>query len=184
MYAGNERPTEQIRCRSEREPVMVADGVHIMLAVALVVLVVRTDRAEPYLVAIVTAGVPDLDWFLFTYFAETGYLTGQLWTHRGITHSLFALLLCVGVGYRFGFWRPAALGYGSHLVADFLTGEIQLLAPFSTELYGMYYDWVLGSLLAGAFALLVIVLGLGVMVNRDRLDARGGPWAGVADWFG
>lgn len=146
---------------------MVADGVHVLLAVSLVVAVLRTRRAEPYLVAILTASVPDLDKYLFTPFVYAGYLSGSLWTHRGITHSLLVLLLFVGAARRVGHWRAAAIGYGSHLVADYLTGGIRLFAPFTVRLYGLYYDWMLGNVVAGSFAVVVTLAGLAAMLRLD-----------------
>lgn len=146
---------------------MVADGVHILLAVALVLAVLRTDRAEPYLVAILAAGLPDLDRYLFTPFIYSGYLSGPIWTHRGITHSLLAFALVVGAAHLVGHWRAAALGYGSHLIADFMTGGVRLFAPFTVGIHGLYYDWMLGNLVAGTFALVVTLAGLAAMLRAD-----------------
>lgn len=146
---------------------MVADGIHILLAVALFALVSRTDRVDAYLVVIVAAGVPDLDRYLFTPFIYSGYLTGPIWTHRGITHSLFALLLFVGAAHLIGHWRAAAVGYGSHLIADFITGGIRLFSPFTITPHGLYYDWMLGNVVAGTFAALVIAREL---VRRTRAE--------------
>lgn len=170
---------------------MVADGVHVLLGVSLVVAVLRTRRAEPYLVAILAASVPDLDKYLFTPFVYAGYLSGPLWTHRGITHSLLALLLFVGAAYRVGHWRAAVLGYGSHLVADYLTGGIRLFAPFTVRLYGLYYDWMLGNVVAGSFAVVVTLVGLAAMLRLDgdadanaTTDTGTGAVAAADDPFG
>lgn len=158
---------------------MVADGVHILLGVALVALLLRTDRVEPYLVVILAAGLPDLDRYLFTPFIYSGHLSGPIWTHRGITHSLVALLLFVGLAHLAGEWRPAALGYGSHLLADFVTGGIRLFAPFSVQPHGLYYDWMLGNVVAGTFALLVVLAELTVRF-RDGDEPTGvGSGTGV-----
>lgn len=146
---------------------MVDDGIHILLGVALVALLIRPDRVEPYLVVVLAASLPDLDRYLFAPFVYTGYLSGPLWTHRGITHSVVALVLVVGTAYAVGLEAPAALGYGSHLAADFLTGGVRLLASLSTAQYGLYYDWVIGNVVAGTVAGLVIVAELAVRLRRD-----------------
>lgn len=155
---------------------MVADGIHILLGVALVALLARTDRVEAYLVVILAAGLPDLDRYLFSPLVYGGYLSGPIWTHRGITHSLAVLCLVIGVGHLLGYWRPAAIGYGSHLIADFLTGSIRLGAPFTTRPYGLHYDWMLGNIVLGAFATLVVVAELAVRV-RDGQES-----AGIRGW--
>lgn len=157
---------------------MVADGVHILLGVALVSLLLRTDRVEPYLVVILAAGLPDLDRYLFTPFLYSGYLSGAIWTHRGITHSLAAFLLFVGAARLIGHWRPAVLGYGSHLVADFLTGGIRLFAPLSIRPHGLYYDWMLGNLVAGGFAVVVVLADLAVRLHDG--DERAAASDGIA----
>ena len=150
---------------------MVADGVHILLAVALFALVARSDRVEGYLVVVIAAGVPDLDRFMFTPFIYQGYISGPIWTHRGITHSLLALLLFVGAASYLGLWRAAAVGYGSHLAADLLTGGIRLFSPLTIRYYGLYYDWMVGNVVAGTFAALVIGRELVVRTQADPLDA-------------
>lgn len=166
---------------------MVADGVHILLAVALVIVVLRTDRAEPYLIAILAAGIPDLDRYLFTPLLYSGYLTGPVWTHRGITHSLVAFLLFVAIARSVGHWRAAALGYGSHLVADYFTGSIRLFAPFSPRPYGLYYDWMLGNVVAGSFAVVVVLLGLAALLRRESATAdverRTDPFGRLSEWW-
>lgn len=152
---------------------MVADGVHVLFAIALVVVLLRTRRAEPYLIAVLAAGGPDLDRYLFAPFIYRGYLAGPLWTHRGITHSLFLMAVFVAVAYAVGHWRAGVIGYGSHLVADYATGGIRLFAPLDASLYGLYLDWMLGNLVVGAFSVVVIAVGLGAMLTttEDRDDA-------------
>ncbi|MFW5919696.1 MAG: metal-dependent hydrolase [archaeon] len=162
---------------------MVADGIHVMLAIALVMVLLRTDRVEPYLIAILTAGLPDLDRFLFTPFIYQGYLSGPMWSHRGVTHSLLAFALLTGIGYAIGYWRPAAIGHGSHLITDYLTGGIRLFAPVSPRLHGLYYDWTMGSVIAGGFASIVVVVGLGVLIYRDRVDESTVPNVRVTQWL-
>jgi len=149
---------------------MVADGVHVLFAPALVMVLLRTDRAEPYLVAVLFAGVPDLDRFLFGSLVAGRYLSGPVWAHRGLTHSLLAMALFVGIAYLVGEWRAGAIGYGSHLAADFLTGGVRLFVPFDTGTYGLGFDWLLGSALAGAFSSVVLIAGLAAMAHRERAD--------------
>jgi inner membrane protein len=150
---------------------MVADGIHILLAIALFALVSRTDRVEAYLVVVIMAGLPDLDRYLFTPFIYSGYISGPIWTHRGITHSIFALLLFVSVAHLIGHWRAAVVGYGSHLAADFMTGGIRLFSPLTIRQHGLYYDWMLGNVIAGTFAALVIAGELLVRTRVDEADA-------------
>jgi inner membrane protein len=165
---------------------VVADGVHILLAVALVIVLLRTERVEPYLVAILAAGVPDLDKYLFTPLIYSGYLSGPIWTHRGITHSLFAFALFVGAAHLVGQGRAAAVGYGSHLAADFATGAIRLFAPFTVRLHGLYYDWVFGNVVAGTFALAVTLAGLAAMLSDPdpgEVDSRTDPLGRLGEWW-
>lgn len=147
---------------------MVADGIHILVAIALVMVLLRTDRAEPYLVGVLAAALPDLDRYLFTPLVYEGYLSGPMWTHRGITHSLFAFAVLTGLGYAIGYWRPAAIGHGSHLLADFWTGGIRVFAPFDLRIHGLYYDWMLGNVILGSFASIVVVVGLWLLIYEDR----------------
>lgn len=159
---------------------MVADGVHILLAVALVSVLLVSDRVEVYLIAVLTGGLPDLDRYLFTPFLYDGYLTGVIWTHRGITHSVLAFALVVGAAAYIGLWQPAAIGYGSHLAADFLTGGIRLWAPFGIRPYGLHYDWLLGNVALGVFAVAVIAVDL---VRRCRTASGAeGPAEAPGGW--
>lgn len=140
---------------------MVADGVHILLAIALVYLCFRTTEAGPYLVAALAASIPDVDMFLFHPLIELGYVEGIVWGHRGVTHSLFVGLLFVGLVAAVGPWRPAALGFGSHVAFDLVTGGVRLFAPLSAEMVGLSAGWLLfnllGSLIAGAVLVVAIV---------------------------
>jgi inner membrane protein len=149
---------------------MVADGVHVLLGPALVMLLFRSGRAEPYLVAMLSAGLPDLDRFLFGPLIDWGYLAGPLWAHRGITHSLLVMALFVGLAHQVDEARAGAIGYGSHLAADFLTGNVRLFAPFDVTAYGLGYDWLLGSAVAGGFSSVVLVVGVVAMARRERVD--------------
>lgn len=168
---------------------MVADGIHILLAVSLIVVLLRTDRVEAYLLGILAAGLPDLDRYLLSPLVYGGYLSGPIWTHRGITHSLFAMVLVVGMARLAGLMWPAAIGYGSHLIADFATGSIRLFAPFSVRPYGLYLDWGLGNVVAGAVATLIILAELAgrLRAGDHRDDAEGridsvAHHAGVRIW--
>lgn len=165
---------------------MVADGVHVLLGAALVMVLLRTERVEPYLVALLFAGVPDLDRYVFGPLIAAGHLSGPLWAHRGITHSLLAMALFVGLALLLREWRAGAIGYGSHLVADFLTGTLRLFAPFDLRAYGLGLDWLLGSAVAGGFSGVVLVVGLVAMAHPERVArlrlgvrrrARGAQWS-------
>ena len=151
---------------------MVADGVHVLLGPALVMVLLRTDRVEPYLVALLFAGVPDLDRYLFGALAlpTNGYLWESVFVHRGITHSLLAMALFVGIAYLIGEWRAGAIGYGSHLTADFLTGGVELFSPFVVQRYGLELNWLLASATTGAFSGVVLVVGVAAMSNPERAD--------------
>ena len=145
---------------------MVADSVHILVGVALVALVNRTDDAVPYLVAALTAAVPDVDLFLFTFVLPEA--SAPVFAHRGITHSLLVAVVVVTLFAPLGEWRAAALGYGSHLVADYLTGQVMLLAPASTDTYGVAFGWYTLSAVLGGAAIAVVLV---TVVAFSRPDA-------------
>jgi len=63
---------------------MVATGVHILISLALVVLLFRSERPEPYLVTALAAAVPDIDTFVFRPLIELGYLEGGAVDASGI----------------------------------------------------------------------------------------------------
>lgn len=148
---------------------MVATGVHILLGLALVSLVVRSDRPEPYLVAALAATVPDADTFVFRPLVELGYVSSIVWTHRGLTHSLLAGFVVVALLSAFGPWRAAAIGFGSHVVFDMLSGGVRLLAPVDQTLYGISLDWLLLNMLTSAVAVVVILGGLlGMKYDLER----------------
>ena len=139
---------------------MVADGAHILLGLALVVVVFRSRRPEPYLVTALAAAFPDSDIVIFHPLVELGYVEGAMWTHRGLTHSLPVAVIVVAVLSYFGPWRAAAIGYGSHILLDYLTGGVRLFAPLDHALYGQSFDWLLMNLLTSVFAIVVILGGL------------------------
>jgi inner membrane protein len=151
---------------------MVADGVHVLLGPALVMILLRTERVEPYLVALLFAGVPDLDRYLFGALSlpTNGYVWESVFVHRGITHSLLAMALFVGIAYLIGEWRAGAIGYGSHLTADFLTGGVELFSPFVVQRYGLELNWLLASATAGALSAVVLTGGVMVMAHPERAD--------------
>jgi inner membrane protein len=151
---------------------MVADGVHVLLGPAVVMVLLRTRRVEPYLVALLFAGVPDLDRYLFDVLSlpTNGYVWESVFVHRGITHSLLAMALFVGLAYLIGEWRAGAIGYGSHLTADLLTGGIQLFSPFALQRYGLELNWLLASAVTGASSSAVLVVGVMAMSHPERVD--------------
>ncbi|WP_226479995.1 metal-dependent hydrolase [Natrinema amylolyticum] len=139
---------------------MVADGVHILLSLALVLLLFRAERPEPYLVAALAAAFPDIDIVIFPLLADIGYGESLLWSHRALTHSLLVGVVVVGLLSYFGPWRAAAVGFGSHIVMDLLSGGVRLLAPVDDTLYGASFDWLLLNTLTAAVAVTVILGGL------------------------
>ena len=139
---------------------MVATGVHILIGLALVLLIVPSERPEPYLVAALAAAVPDIDTFVFRPLVELGYVSSIVWTHRGLTHSLLAGLVGVALLSAVGPWRAAAIGFGSHVAFDMLSGGVRLFAPVDQTLYGITLDWLLLNMLTSAVAVVVILGGL------------------------
>ncbi|MDF9744239.1 metal-dependent hydrolase [Natrinema salsiterrestre] len=139
---------------------MVADGVHILFSLALVLLLFRSNRPEPYLVTALAAAFPDIDIVLFPLLADFGYEAGVLWSHRALTHSLLAGVVVVGLLSVFGPWRAAAVGFGSHILMDLLSGGVRLFAPLDATLYGLSIDWLLLNMLTSVFAVTVLLGGL------------------------
>jgi len=139
---------------------MVADGAHILLGLAFAMLVFRTRRAEPYLVAVLASSIPDSDKFVFTPLLRMGYVDGFIWIHRGITHSLLFGVMLVLVLSSIGPWRAAAVGFASHVTFDFLTGGVQLFAPFSSRFFGFDLGYTLMNVVSMVFAVTVLAGGL------------------------
>lgn len=135
---------------------MVADGAHILLSMALVLLILRERQPEPYFVAVLAASIPDADKFVFTPLIELGYIEGVIWFHRGVTHSLLFGVLLVFVLSIFGPWRAAVIGVFSHLCLDFLTGGVRLLIPLDNGLYGLEFNWLLTNVLAMVVAVTIL----------------------------
>lgn len=150
---------------------MVADGAHLLLSLSLVLVLFRARRAEPYLVAVLAAAIPDVDKFVFDPLVRMGFVDGVLWTHRGLTHSLlFGVLLVLALS-AIGPWRPAAVGFGSHVLFDFLTGGVRLFAPLDAGLYGLEFDWILTNIVTMVFSVTVILGGL-LFLHRRAVVRR------------
>ncbi|ELY67582.1 metal-dependent hydrolase [Natrinema versiforme] len=139
---------------------MVATGVHILIGLALAVVVCRSERAEPYLVAALAAAGPDIDTFVFRPLIQLGYVSGPLWSHRGLTHSLVGGVVVIVLLSSVGPWRVAAIGFGSHVGFDMLTGGARLFVPVDPTLYGTSVDWLLLNMLASVVAVTLILGGL------------------------
>lgn len=139
---------------------MVADGAHVLASLALVLVLFRARRVEPYLVAVLAAAIPDSDKFVFGPLVRLGYLDGAVWTHRGLTHSLLFGVVLVLVLSQLGPWRAAALGFVSHITFDFLTGGVRLLVPFHPGLFGFEFSWVLLNVATMTLSVATIIAGL------------------------
>lgn len=139
---------------------MVMDGVHVLLALALVLALFRSRRVDPYLVAVLAAAAPDVDKFVLDPLVRLGYVHGAVWAHRGVTHSLFFGVALVWALSYVGPWRAAAVGFFSHLSFDFLTGGVLLFAPFDPTLYGTSYSWLLANILVTTVSVAVLLAGL------------------------
>jgi len=162
---------------------MVATGVHILVGLALVVLVVRSRRPEPYLVAALAATVPDSDTFVFQPLVELGYVAGALWSHRGLTHSLLGGIIVVAFLSYFGPRWAAAIGFGSHLFLDSFSGGVQLFAPLDQTLYGLSVDWLLLNSLTSAVAVPMILGGLLALKYDVEYQLPPSPSKPVLKWF-
>lgn len=139
---------------------MVADGAHILLSLSLVLVIFRTRRAEPYLVAVLAASFPDVDIFVLHPLVENGYVDGVIWTHRGLTHSLSVGVLLILILSYFGPWRPAVVGFFSHVFFDFLTGGVRLFAPLDSSLYGFTVDWTVANVIVICISTITLFTGL------------------------
>lgn len=155
---------------SPPDTAMVADGAHLLLSLALVVLLFRARRAEPYLVAVLAAAIPDSDKFLFDPLVQLGYVDGAVWTHRGLTHSLLFGVLLILVLSMLGPWRAAAVGFVSHITFDFLTGGVRLFVPFDPGLYGLQLSWLLLNIMTMVFSVTVILAALLHLRHRERVQ--------------
>ncbi|MFC6826962.1 metal-dependent hydrolase [Halopelagius fulvigenes] len=159
---------------------MVADGVHVLVALAVVFLAFRAERPEPYLVAALAAIFPDIDVYLLPVLVDSGYVHGPVWAHRGMTHSLLGgCVVVLGLSY-FGPWRAAAAGFISHIALDFVTGGVYLLAPVTSVRYGVSGGWLLLNMLASVVSVTVILTGSRYLRTEGSLDRSPGD---VADAF-
>lgn len=149
---------------------MVADSIHILFGMALVAVIMRTRRPEPYIVAALAAALPDIDIFLLEPLLHHDIVSSIFWAHRGLTHSIVALAVFVLAAWLVGQWRPAAIGYGSHLVADAVTGGAMLFAPFSAQQYGFQFDWMIGNVAVGLASILLLVGWVFVLLG-ERPDS-------------
>lgn len=162
---------------------MVADGVHILLSLALTLILFRSRRSEPYLVTALAAAVPDIDIVVFRPLIELGYVEGVLWAHRGVTHSVVAGVVVIGLLSLVGPWRAAAVGFGSHIGFDLLSGGVRLFAPVDHTLYGTSVDWLLLNLLTSVFAVTVILGGLFGMKYDFASQRRSFASKPILEWL-
>ena len=98
-------------------------------------------------IAVLCSVLPDVDILGFRF----GIRYGDLWGHRGMTHSLlFAAVIAVVMAFRFGFpgaerWKMMMLLFvitASHGVLDALTNGglgIAFFSPFNRERY--FFPW-------------------------------------------
>lgn len=149
---------------------MVADSIHILFGIALVAVSFQSRRPEPYLVAALAAALPDIDIFLFEPLVTNDVVTSTALTHRGFTHSIAALVVFVLLAWTVGQWLPAAIAYGSHIFADFVTGRVMLFAPVSAQTYGLSYNWLLSSVAVGVVSVVLLTAWL-LVLTGDRSEA-------------
>lgn len=149
---------------------MVADGVHVLAALASVFLVFRAERPEPYLVGALAAAFPDIDSYLFPTLVDSGVVSGAVWAHRGMTHSLFVGVVVVLALSYFGPARAAALGFLSHVVLDFFTGGVLLFAPLDATRHGVSLGWLLLNALTSIASVTAILAGSRYLRARGPLE--------------
>lgn len=154
---------------------MVADGTHVLLGLAIVLVLFRSRRPEPYLVSVLAAAFPDVDILVLQPLVQQGYLHGAIWTHRGVTHSLLMGVVVVAVLSSVGPWRAAAAGFLTHIVSDFFTGGVQLFAPLDNGLYGMRLGWILVNAVLMSLSIFAIVGGLAYMKYEPDLPGISVP---------
>lgn len=164
---------------------MVADGVHVLVALALVVVVLRERRPEAYLVGALAAAFPDIDVYVLPALVDLGYVHGPVWGHRGVTHSLLAGAVVTLALSRFGPWRAAAIGFFSHLAFDAVTGGVYLLAPATSVRYGISGGWLLLNMLASVASVAAILAGSRYLwTETDTRRFPSNVADGVLDRFG
>ncbi|SFF78798.1 inner membrane protein [Halopelagius inordinatus] len=164
---------------------MVADGVHVLVALALVLSIFRSERPEAYLVAALAAAFPDIDSYIFPTLVDLGVVHGAVWTHRGMTHSLFVGVVVVLALSYFGPWRAAAVGFLSHVTLDFVTGGVLLVAPVTAVRYGVSAGWLLLNMVASVVSVAVLLVGSRYLWVETSLDRSSSDAAtGVFERFG
>ncbi len=124
-------------------------------------------------VAILGALLPDIDHPKSVMGRWVPFLSvplSKILGHRGLTHSLLALVAAAGLGmvaatHWPGFGFPLALGYLSHLLGDFFTGGgIPLLYP-STRRYTAPLRVAVGGL-GEKLVFLGLTLTLAVLIHE------------------
>ncbi|MCK8784648.1 metal-dependent hydrolase [Roseomonas sp. NAR14] len=83
-------------------------------------------QTEPIALGLAALGalLPDIDHPRSWVGQHTTLLSkpiAMFFSHRGLTHSLLAIALCLVLLRARAFWTPLAVGYLSHLAADLLT---------------------------------------------------------------
>lgn len=121
-----------------------------------------------YIVAVFASLLPDIDdnrSYIGSRFAFIAFPFRMIFGHRGITHSLLMLAILSGLvffyGNEFNWIIPFAIGYGSHLLADFVTNSgIPLFYPYSQR-YKFFVTFETGSIKE---YVVVFVLSLGITI--------------------
>ncbi|PTD94205.1 hypothetical protein C9439_03920 [archaeon SCG-AAA382B04] len=142
------------------------DVIHILLAVALIALFLRTEELNQYLVGVMGVSFPIIDHFFITPLIELGYIGGPLWIHRSITHSFLAGAIFVAIFYYLGYEKPALIGYSAHLVPDYFMGGVKPFLPFNPTTYGFQLPKYITALVA-LFSGTIILWAF--LSNRYRL---------------
>ncbi len=130
------------------------------------------SRKWSFVSMLVSAGQGIIRLFSNIFKTKTRTYIRSLIGHRGLTHSLFPVLLLpgimfivsAGVGSRYGIVTSIGLAAGmiSHLLLDMLSGGVPLFMPFTTKRVciariktGSLLEWLFG------FAFLFILISFG-----------------------
>lgn len=140
------------------------EGVHILLALALVILFIKDPDHISYLIAALGAAIPMTDRFLFNSLIEIGFL-GPMWEHRSVTHSLFSAIIFVMIAWYLGYPKEGAIGYGAHLIPDMFLGGVMLFFPISLSVYGD--NWLPTFLTNAVVALLSGIVIIWHILNEE-----------------
>lgn len=162
---------------------------HILIGMSSWALAVRFTNAplNEFAVAAVVAGslLPDIDHpgsWLGRRLLPVSMFLGSIFGHRGVTHSLIAVVAMIAVivlwgGAAYSTVAALAVGYLSHLGADLLTNSgIPLLWPsqrrFALPLAstGGLREWIL---VLGVCGFSVWLTGEHLIVQYDRLLEQG-----------